>query len=174
MRCLEDFTPGQTFSAGPVEVTAEEIVAFARRYDPQPFHTDVVAATDSFFQGLAASGWMTASLTMRMLVHSGLEIGWGLIGREVESLGWPRPTRPGDVLRAVSQVTEILPSRSRPDRGMIRVRTDTLNQRDEVVQTMTARLMVPTRAAEPTGTQATEPTGTQAAEPTWTTTKPLA
>ncbi|HVI52110.1 MAG TPA: MaoC family dehydratase [Candidatus Sulfotelmatobacter sp.] len=144
MRYMEDFQPGQIFSAGPVEITAEEVMAFASRYDPQPFHTDLQAAEDSFFKGLAASGWMTASLTMRMLVECGLDIAGGLIGREVE-LGWPRPTYAGDVVRTLSEVLEVVPSRSKPERGMIRVRTETLNQRDEVVQTMTARLMVHAR-----------------------------
>jgi len=141
MRYMDDFEAGQTFYAGPVTITAEEVVAFARRYDPQPFHTDADAAADSFFKGLASSGWMTASLTMRMLVESGLNIAGGLIGRDVE-LFWPRPTYADDVLRTASEVLEVTPSRSRPEQGMIRVRTETLNQRDEVVQVMTARLMV--------------------------------
>ncbi len=148
MRYLSDFSPGQRFHAGPVEVETEEIVRFAQRYDPQPFHTDPEAAEHSFFGGLAASGWMTAALTMRMLVTSpdGCAGAWGVIGRDVESLGWLRPVRPGDRLRAVSEVLEVMPSHSRPDRGMIRVRTDTFNQNEEMVQTMTARLLVPARA----------------------------
>ena len=141
MRYMEDFERGQCFYAGPITVTAEEVVAFAQRYDPQPFHTDPVAAEQSFFKGLVASGWMTASLTMRMLVGCGLNVAGGMIGREVE-LGWPRPTYAGDVLRTVSEVLEVMPSRSSPERGMIRVRTETFNQRDEVVQVLTARLMV--------------------------------
>lgn len=144
MRYMEDFQPGQIFSAGPVEVTADEVTAFARRYDPQPFHTDAEAAERSFFKGLASSGWMTGALTMRMLVECGLNIAGGLIGRDVE-LTWPRPTYAGDILRTVSEVLEVLPSRSRPERGMIRVRTETLNQRDEVVQVMTARMLVHAR-----------------------------
>ena len=141
MRYMEDFAKGQSFYAGPITVTAEEVMAFAHRYDPQPFHTDPVAAEQSFFKGLASSGWMTASLTMRMLVDCGMNIAGGLIGRDVE-LGWPRPTYAGDVLRTVSEVLDVMPSRSSPERGMIRVRTETFNQRDEVVQLMTARLMV--------------------------------
>jgi acyl dehydratase len=144
MRFLSDFAAGQVFEAGPVEVTTAEVIDFAQSYDPQPFHTDPAAAEGSFFQGLAASGWMTAALTMRMLVGSQLNIAHGVIGRDVE-LSWPRPTRPGDILRTVSEVVEVTPSRSRPDRGMIRVRTETFNQRDEVVQTMVARLMVPAK-----------------------------
>lgn len=148
MRYLGDFEVGQHFCAGPVSVDKENIVGFARLYDPQPFHLDPQAAEASLFQGLAASGWMTAALTMRMLVDSGLDIAWGVIGREIESLAWPRPVRPGDRLHAVSEVLEIIPSRSRPDRGMIRVKTDTFNQDDAVVQTMTARLVVPVRPLE--------------------------
>jgi acyl dehydratase len=144
MRYMEDFAAGQSFTAGPVEVTAEEVVAFASRYDPQPFHTDHAAAEQSFFKGLASSGWMTGALTMRMLVDCGLNIAGGLIGRDVE-LTWPRPTYAGDSLRTVSEVLEVIPSRSKPDRGMIRVRTETLNQRDEVVQVMTARMLVHAR-----------------------------
>lgn len=145
MRYLSDFEAGQRYEAGPVAVETEEIIAFARRYDPQIFHLDPDAAEKTFFNGLAASGWMTASLTMRMLVDSGMDIAWGLIGREVEQIGWPRPVRPGDSLHVVSEVVEVATSRSRPDRGFIRVRTETFNQNGEQVQTMTARLMVPAR-----------------------------
>ena len=143
MRYLADFHVGQTYTAGPVDVTAEEIVAFAKRYDPQVFHLDPQAAENTFFKGLAASGWMTAALTMRMLTESGLDIAWGVIGREVVSLGWPRPTRPGDVLRVVTEVLEVKPSRSRTDMGTVRVRTDTFNQNDDLVQSMTSVLIVP-------------------------------
>jgi len=148
MRYLSDFETGQQFSAGPLDVAAEEIIAFARRYDPQVFHLDAEAAEQTFFKGLASSGWMTASLTMRMLVDSGIDIAWGVIGREVEAITWPRPVRPGDSLRVVSEVVEVTPSRSRADRGTIRVRSETFNQNDELVQSMTARLMVPARGVE--------------------------
>ncbi len=147
MRYLADFEPGQLFTAGPVEVTQEEVISFASRYDPQPFHTDPVAAEDSFFKGLASSGWMTAALTMRLFAESGLGIAGGLIGRDVE-LHWPRPTYPGDMLRAETEVLEVIPSRSRPDRGMIRVKVTTLNQRDEVAQTMLCRMLVPARPSQ--------------------------
>lgn len=146
MRYLEDFQPGQTFAAGPMDVEAEEIIRFAERYDPQAFHMDPAAARQTFFKGLVASGWMTVGLTMRMLVTSGMDIAGGVIGREVEALGWPRPVRPGDRLRTVSEVIAVTPSRSRPERGMIRLRTDTFNQNDELVQTMTTRIVVPARA----------------------------
>ncbi len=145
-RYLEDFTPGQRFSAGTVTVEAEAIMAFARSFDPQPFHTDPAAAEDTFFQGLAASGWHTAAMTMRLLVESGLGVPWGIIGREVEQIGWPRPTRPGDRLRIESEVIEVRRSKSKPSMGTARIRTHTFNQDDALVQTMTAALIVPTRA----------------------------
>jgi acyl dehydratase len=144
MRYLADFEVGQTFTAGPVEVKAEEIISFARSYDPQYFHTDPEAAEASFFKGLASSGWMTAALTMRMLVDSKVGISGGMIGSEVQ-LAWPRPTRPGDVLRVVTEVLEVIPSRSKPERGSLRIRTDTYNQNDELVQTMTSRVMCPAK-----------------------------
>jgi acyl dehydratase len=146
-RYLEDFVPGQRFSGGTLTVEAEAIVAFARQFDPQPFHTDPATAETTFFKGLAASGWHTAALTMRMLVDSGIGIAWGIIGREIEQIGWPRPTRPGDRLRIESEVMEVRRSRSRPDMGTARLRTETLNQDDQVVQTMIAALIVPARAA---------------------------
>lgn len=148
MLYLCDFAPGQTYAGGPVTVETDEVLTFANRYDPQYFHTDPEAAKSSLFGGLASSGWMTAALTMRMLVSSGMDIAGGMIGREVEKLGWPRPTYPGDVLRVLSEVLDVLPSRSRPDRGMIRVRTDTFNQRDEIVQSMTTLIVVPNRVSE--------------------------
>jgi acyl dehydratase len=142
---LEDFAVGTRYEAGPVTVDQDELIAFARRYDPQPFHTDPVAARNSLFGGLAASGWMTAALTMRMLIDSGNVPSGGLIARQVETIEWPRPTRAGDVLRAVSEVVETIPSRSKPDRGMMRMRTETRNQNDEIVQILVALLVVPRR-----------------------------
>lgn len=142
---LEDFIAGTRYEAGPITVDQDEVIAFATRYDPQPFHTDPDAAKTTLFGGLAASGWMTASLTMRMLVLSGHAPTGGFIARQVEALEWPRPTRPGDTLRAVSEVVDVLPSKSKPDRGMIRMRTETRNQNDEVVQVFQALLVVPRR-----------------------------
>ncbi len=149
-RYLEDFAPGQRFAGGAVTVEAEAIMAFARQFDPQPFHTDPVTAEATFFKGLAASGWHTAALTMRMLVDSGLGISWGIIGREVEQICWPRPTRPGDRLRIESEVVEVRRSRTKPDMGTARIRTETYNQDNQIVQTMVAALIVPTR--QPVGT----------------------
>jgi acyl dehydratase len=130
---LEDLRAGQRFVSGSHLVTAEEITAFAASFDPQPFHLDAAAAERSLFGGLAASGWHTAALTMRLLVDGGLPLAGGVIGASGE-LSWPRPTRPGDVLHAECTIEKITPSRSRPDRGMLTVRIETKNQRGETAQ----------------------------------------
>ena len=132
---LEDLHVGQTFVTGSVAVTAEAIKAFARDYDPQPFHLDEAAAKDSLFGGLAASGWHTAALSMRLLVD-GLPFAGGLIGVGGETT-WPRPTRPGDTLTVHVEILEITPSKSRPDRGMVRTRNETRNQHGDPVQIST-------------------------------------
>ena len=136
---LEDLHVGQTFVSGSTTVTADEIKAFAREFDPQPFHLDEEAAKDSLFEGLAASGWHTAALTMRLLVQA-FPLAGGLVGAGGETT-WPRPTRPGDTLTVHVEVLEILPSRSRPDRGMIRTRSETRNQNGEAVQVSTTRIV---------------------------------
>ena len=132
---LEDLHVGQTFVSDPVTVTTEQIKAFAREFDPQPFHLDEDAARDTLFGGLAASGWHTAALTMKLLVQC-FPLAGGLVGAGGETT-WPRPTRPGDSLSVHVEVLEITPSRSRPDRGMIRTRTETRNQHGEAVQVST-------------------------------------
>jgi acyl dehydratase len=142
---LEDFSPGQTFASPSTTVDAEAIKAYARQFDPQPFHLDEAAAANTFFQGLAASGWHTMSLTMRMLVDGGLPIAGGIVGAGADEIRWPRPTRPGDTLRLVSEVLEVRSSKSRPDFGLMKVRTTTLNQNDEPVQVLIANLVVPRR-----------------------------
>jgi acyl dehydratase len=116
----------------------------AAQFDPQPFHLDGEAAKATLFGALAASGWHTAAITMKLLVESGLPLMGGIIGSGGE-VSWPRPTRPGDTLTVVSEVEEITPSRSRPDRGMIRVRSETRNQHGETVQVLIAKLVVPRR-----------------------------
>lgn len=141
---LDDLHVGQRFVSGSHKLTAEAIKAFAGEYDPQPFHTDERAAEDSFFAGLAASGWHVAAVTMKLLVGDGAFIANGLIGAGGE-IAWPRPTRPGDVLTVESEVIEVAPSRSRPDRGMVTVRSETRNQRGEIVQVLTAKLVAPRR-----------------------------
>jgi acyl dehydratase len=143
---LDDIKIGQRFTSGTLALDAEQIKAFARQFDPQPFHLDEAAAKNSIFQGLAASGWHTAALTMRLLVSGGLPLAGGSIGAGGE-IAWPRPTRPGDILQVESEVVAVTPSRSRPDRGIVTVRSETKNQRGEVVQVLTAKLMVPRRPA---------------------------
>jgi acyl dehydratase len=135
---------GQRFSSGSHTIDAAQIKAFAAQFDPQPFHLDGEAAKATLFGALAASGWHTAAITMKLLVESGLPLMGGIIGSGGE-VSWPRPTRPGDTLTVVSEVEEITPSRSRPDRGMIRVRSETRNQHGETVQVLIAKLVVPRR-----------------------------
>ena len=138
---LEDLDLGQVFTSATTHLSEEEIKTFAQSYDPQPFHLDNEAAEDSLFAGLAASGWHTASVTMRLLVEGGVPVAGGLIGAGVE-VTWPQPTRPGDSLKVVSEVVDIAPSRSRPDRGIVTVRCQTLNQHGSTVQKMDAKLVV--------------------------------
>jgi acyl dehydratase len=143
---LEDLAVGQRFSSGSQTIDETQIKAFAAQFDPQPFHLDGQAAKATLFGGLAASGWHTAAITMKLLVESGLPLSGGIIGSGGE-ISWPKPTRPGDTLHVVSEIEEVTPSRSRPDRGMIRVRSETRNQHGEVVQVLVAKLVVPRRAA---------------------------
>jgi acyl dehydratase len=142
---LEDLAVGQRFVTGTYAVEAEAIKAFAREFDPQPFHTDEVAAKNTFFGGLAASGWHTAAITMRLLAESGPPLAGGMIGGGGE-ISWPQATRPGDILHVESEVLAVAPSRSKPNRGMITLRSETRNQRGEVVQVLTAKLVVPKRS----------------------------
>jgi len=143
---LDDLAVGQRFSSGSHTLDEAQIKAFAAQFDPQPFHLDGQAAKATLFGGLAASGWHTAAITMKLLVESGLPLSGGIIGSGGE-ISWPKPTRPGDTLHVVSEIEEVTPSRSRPDRGMIRVRSETRNQHGEVVQVLVAKLVVPRRAA---------------------------
>jgi acyl dehydratase len=140
---LDDLTLGQKFISATYVIEEAEIIEFASKYDPQPFHTDREAAKTSFFGGLAASGWLTASVTMRLLVDGGLPIAGGLIGAGCE-LSWTLPVRPGDTLSVESEVVEIVPSRNKP-RGTITVRSTTFNQDKKVVQLFTSRVIVSKR-----------------------------
>ncbi|GGF71200.1 MaoC family dehydratase [Azorhizobium oxalatiphilum] len=144
VRHLEDFAVGQRFASGSQRLTAEEIKRYATQYDPQPFHMDEEAAQDSMFQGLAASGWNTLGVTMRLLVEGPVRPAGGLIGAGAE-VEWPRPTRPDDVLSVESEVLEVTPFRSKPDRGLVRLRTETRNQKGELLLVFTAKLIVPRR-----------------------------
>lgn len=136
---LEDLAIGQVYRSGSHRIAAAEIKDFARRFDPQPFHLDEEAARDSFFGGLAASGFHTAATMMRLLVEGGMPLAGGIIGSGGE-LRWPRPVRPGDTVRVESEILEITPSRSRPELGTALVRCTMLNQDDEIVQTFTPRV----------------------------------
>jgi acyl dehydratase len=144
-RFLEDFTVGQTFRSGRLRIDKERIQAFASEFDPQPFHLDEEAARSTIFSGLAASGWHTAAVTMRLLVDSDLKPSGGIVGAGFDEFSWPLPVRPGDELHVESEVLEIRPSRSRPNQGLIKVRTTTLNQNDEAVQVLIGNLVVPRR-----------------------------
>jgi len=141
---LEDLQVGQRFVSGTHRIDEEQIRAFAEQFDPQPFHLDPEAAKTTLFEGVVASGWHTAAITMRLLVDSGLPIAGGIVGAGGE-IAWPSPVRPGAVLHVESEILELRPSRSRPDRGMATVRSETLDQFGEVVQVLVAKLVVPTR-----------------------------
>jgi acyl dehydratase len=145
VRYLEDFEPGQKFGSGLLRVDRERIKSFGAEFDPQPFHLDESTARDTFFKGLAASGWHTAAMTMRLLVDSELKPAGGIIGAGFDELRWPRPVRPGDELRVESEVLEVRSSKSRPDQGLIKVKTTTLNQNGEAVQLFVGNLLVPRR-----------------------------
>jgi acyl dehydratase len=144
---LEDLTPGRVFKSYRLTLDSAAIKAFASQFDPQPFHLDEIAAAETFFGGLAASGWHTAALTMRLLVEGGLPIVGGVIGAGVEEMRWSKPVRPGDTLRVESEVLEVRPSRSRPDQGLVKIRSTTFNQNNEPVQVMTSNVVVPRRPA---------------------------
>jgi acyl dehydratase len=145
---LDDLRVGQRFTSESHALDAEQIMAFAKQFDPQPFHVDREAAKKSFFGGLAASGWHTAAITMRLLVRGGAPIAGGIIGAGAE-VSWPRPTRSGDVLRVETEILEVRPSRSRPERGTVRLRSETLNQNGEAVQILLSTVLVPRRPADP-------------------------
>ena len=150
---LEDLHVGQRFSTASHTIDAAEIKEFAARFDPQPFHLDGEAAKATLFGGLAASGWHTAAITMKLLVETGLPLHGGIIGSGGE-ISWPKPTRPGNTLTVFSEIEEVTPSRSRPDRGMVRIRSETRNQHGEIVQILIAKLIVPRRSAAAPGPDA--------------------
>jgi acyl dehydratase len=139
---FDDLHVGQRFTSTSHVVDADQIKRFAAEFDPQPFHLDEDAANNSIFGGLAASGWHTAALTMRLLLTGGVPIAGGFVGVSGE-IAWPRPTRPGDELHVISEVAEIRPSRTKPDKGIVVLRNETRNQRGEVVQILTATLVAP-------------------------------
>jgi acyl dehydratase len=139
---LDDLRPGMSFTNGPVTLSSHDIKEFAARYDPQPFHLDEAAAeAHEVFRGLAASGWHTAAITMRLLVTGGIPLAGGYVGGGAE-LSWPRPVHAGDSLTVHVEVIEVRPSRSKPDRGIVRMRTETRNQRGEIVQSLLTNQVV--------------------------------
>lgn len=142
---LNDLAVGDMFKSGTYRIDETQIKEFARQFDPQPFHLDNEAANKTMFGGLAASGWHTAAITMRLLVES-VPLGNGLIGAGSE-LSWPFPTRPGDELRVETLVSAITPSKSNPGKGLVTLQSTTLNQHDQAVQRLIGKLVVFSRPA---------------------------
>jgi acyl dehydratase len=140
-RYFEDLKAGDRFKSGTYKVTEEQIVSFAREFDPQPFHLDPAVARQPMFKGLIASGWHTAAITMRLFVQT-LNFAEGAIGLGVDELRWPNAVRPGDVLQVETEIVDLRESRSKPSHGIVRIRNVTTNQRGEVVQTMFASALV--------------------------------
>ncbi|GJH26443.1 MaoC family dehydratase [Caballeronia novacaledonica] len=143
---LDDLKAGMQFDSPEFLVSEGDIRRFASEFDPQPFHLDETAAKASVFRGLAASGWHTAALTMRLLVSGGLPLAGGIVGMSVE-LAWVRPVRPGDVLRVVSTVQDVQRSRSKPSQGIATVMSETMDDSGEVVQRLVSKLLVTARDA---------------------------
>lgn len=146
---FEDFHPGQRFESAPARMERDRIAAFAAEFDPQPQHINETEAATSMFGQFIASGWHTASQTMRLQFDALISrFPGGGMGAQIDNMAWRRPVQPGDDIRAVIEVLETRPSRSRPDRGILNLRTTTLNQRDETVMEMTAAIFAPCRNAK--------------------------
>ena len=142
---FEDFYVGQRFdSVGTYKVTAAEIKEFGEKYDPQPFHLDEAAGEASFFKGLAASGWLTAAIVMRLRVLS-IRVSGGMIGAGAEEMRWTAPVRPGDALSTEIEVIGVRQSNSRKDYGVVRTRTNAINQNNQVVLRSTVNFLAPLR-----------------------------
>src|SRR2546428_13296518 len=140
-RCFEDLKVGERFKSATYAVTKEQIINFAREFDPQPFHLDATVARETMFKGLIASGWHTAAITMRLFVQT-LNFAEGAIGLGVDELRWPNAVRPGDRLQVETENVDLRVSRSKPSHGVVRLRNVTVNQRGEIVQTMSASALV--------------------------------
>src|ERR1700736_6666078 len=140
-RYFEDVKAGERFKSATYQISEEQIISFAREFDPQPFHLDKVAARQTMFEGLIASGWHTAAITMRLFVPT-LNFAEGAIGRGVDELRWPNAVHPGDALQVETEIVDLRLSRSKPSHGIVRLRNVTTNQRGEIVQTMTASALV--------------------------------
>ena len=143
-RAFEDFPTGTRLLSAAIEVTEESIIEFAKQFDPQLFHLDRATAKRTLFGGLAASGWHTAAISMRLFIQT-MNVPGGIIGMGVDELHWPNPVRPGDQLRLDIEIADARLSKSRPGFGIIRIHNVTTNQRNEVVQSFRASAMVPTR-----------------------------
>ena len=143
---LEDFAVGQVYGTGRLRVEGERIKSFAAEFDPQPYHLDYNAARETIFAGLAASGWHTAAVTMRLLVDGELKPAGGIIGLGFEEFRWPKPVRPGDDLRVESEVLDVRPSKSRANQGLVKLRNTTFNQNGEAVQITVGTLLVPRKS----------------------------
>ncbi|MDQ2868243.1 MAG: MaoC family dehydratase [Verrucomicrobiota bacterium] len=146
-RCFEDFPAGTRLVSSAYPITADAIIAFAREFDPQPFHLDEKIAEQSLFQGLAASGWHTAAVSMRAFIDTMQVKKEGIIGLGVDELKWPTAVRPGDELRLEIEILSARISKSKPGYGIIRIRNVTKNQRDEIVQTFSANALLPARGS---------------------------
>jgi len=148
-RYLEDYEVGQRYGSGVARVEAGRMTSFAAEFDPQPFHLSEAAAASTIFAGLAASGWLTAAITMRLMVEGDLKPAGGIVGLGFDEFRWPKPVRAGDELRVESEILEVRPSRSRPDQGLIKVRNTTSNQKGDAVQVTLGNLLV--RRRRPAG-----------------------
>ena len=142
---MEDLSVGQKFSSGPIDVTAEDIMDYAKKYDPQDFHTDPALAKNTIFGHLIASGWHTASLTMRLIIEASPRMKGGMIGRSVERMNWLKPVEPGDKLYFECEILDLRASNSNPERGVMRVKNTTFNQKHEPVLEMDTVVFVPRR-----------------------------
>src|ERR1700688_2948378 len=142
-RYLEDFAVGQRVGSERLRIDGERALAFAAEFDPQPFHLDEAAARRSIFRGLTASGWHNAGVTMRLLVGTELKPAGGFVGAGLDEFRWPRPVRPGDELRVECEVIEVRPSRSHPERGLVKLRTTTVNQNQQAVLIYVINMVVP-------------------------------
>ena len=140
-RYFEDLKAGDRFKSATYKVGEEQIISFAREFDPQPFHLDAAVARQTMFETFIASGWHTAAITMRLFVQT-LNFAEGAIGLGVDELRWPNAVRPGDVLEVETEIVDLRLSRSRPTHGIVGLRNVTTNQRGEIVQTMTASALV--------------------------------
>jgi len=141
MTYFEDFKVGARFKSEAYQVSEEQIISFAREFDPQPFHLDAILARQTMFESLIASGWHTAAITMRLFVQT-LNFAEGAIGLGVDELRWPNAVRPGDVLQVETEIVDLRLSRSKPNHGIVRLRNVTTTQDGEIVQTMTASALV--------------------------------